>query len=98
MTRAYPEIGGWYQDIDGSSLCIIAVDEDDRTIEVQYFEGEIEEYDLDTWYQMNLAEVAPPEDWSGSFDDLEQDQRGDPDKVIHPEDWDGPLSRIEAED
>lgn len=98
MASPYPEINSWYQTADGETLCVIAIDEEERNIEVQYFEGEIEEYDLDTWRDLDTEEAAPPEDWSGTFDDLEHDQIGDPDKVIHPEDWDGPLSRIEGQD
>lgn len=73
MARAYPKVDDWYQGLDGRTLCVVAVDEDDDTVEVQYFEGEIEEFDLESWYLMNMENAAPPEDLSGTFDNLEPD-------------------------
>ncbi|MBI5449846.1 MAG: hypothetical protein HY940_00660 [Gammaproteobacteria bacterium] len=95
MASVYPEIGVWYRDLEGRLLCITAVDDDDQSIEVQYFAGEIEEFDLEVWRQSLMIETAPPKDLSGSFDDLEGDERGDPDKVFCPEEWGGALRMLE---
>lgn len=69
-----PIIGNWYKADDDSSFEVIAVDDD--TIEVQYFDGGIEEFDMATWREMAVEEIEPPEDWSGPFDDLEKDDLG----------------------
>ena len=47
---------------------MVAIDPDDRTIEIQYFDGTIEEIDLDDWRQDQILAAEPPEDWTGSVD------------------------------
>lgn len=73
-----PTIGNWYRIQGGDSFEVVAYDEDDGTIELQYFDGTVEEMDLEDWQaeQENgaLEEVEPPEDWTGSVDvDPEED-------------------------
>ena len=68
MTITYPSLGQWFKRPNGTLLKVVAVDEDDKTIEVQYFDGTIDEIDRDTWAEQFLIEVAAPEDWSGSVD------------------------------
>jgi len=69
---ARPDIGEWYQIRDGELLEIVAIDEDDGTIEVQYFDGTVEEMDLVDWEAQRtkgeITDAEPPEDWSGSVD------------------------------
>ncbi len=59
---------------------VVAFDEDDGTIELQYFDGTVEEMDLEDWQAEKeagtLEEVEAPEDWTGSVDvDPEQDDQ-----------------------
>ena len=73
-----PTIGNWYRIQGGDSFEVVAYDEDDGTIELQYFDGTVEEMDIEDWQaeQENgaLEEVEPPEDWTGSVDvDPEED-------------------------
>lgn len=73
-----PTIGNWYRIQGGDSFEVVAYDEDDGTIELQYYDGTVEEMDLEDWQaeQENgaLEEVEPPEDWTGSVDvDPEED-------------------------
>ena len=68
MEIAYPAIGQWYRRTNGALLKVVAADEEDATIEVQYFDGTIDEVDFDTWQGMLLERVGAPEDWSGSVD------------------------------
>jgi len=69
---AQPDIGEWYRVRGGELLEVVAIDEDDGTIEVQYFDGTVEELDLVDWEaQRTKGEIEgaePPEDWSGSVD------------------------------
>jgi uncharacterized protein DUF6763 len=69
---AQPEIGSWYRLRGGESFEVVAVDEDDSTFEVQYFDGTVEEMDLDDWEARRsngeIADAEAPEDWSGSVD------------------------------
>jgi len=71
-----PEVGLWYQLPDAQTFKIIAMDNDDETIEIQYFDGSIEEWDSDNWYRADIQAIEEPEDWSGPFDEMEQDDLG----------------------
>ncbi|MEM7430630.1 MAG: DUF6763 family protein [Pseudomonadota bacterium] len=68
MAVAYPEIGKWFRRPNGNLFEVVAVDEMDGTIEIQHFDGTIDEYDLEAWPKLLLVEIAAPEDWSGSVD------------------------------
>ncbi len=69
MAVAYPVIGKWFRRPNGTLFEVVAVDEDDGTIEIQFFDGTIDEVDLEAWPELLLVEVvSAPEDWSGSVD------------------------------
>lgn len=80
MTTPHPGIGDWYRLRGGESFEIVAVDEDDGTIDFQYFDGTLEEMDLEDWeaqWSDGALEVAEaPEDWSGSVDIDRSDVEG----------------------
>ena len=99
MTKPHkPMVDQWYEDVDGQAFQVVAVDVDDETVAVQYFNGDLEELDMDAWYQLLPQPMAAPEDWSGPFDDLEPDDFGDTEAPYHPEDWNGPADEMERED
>lgn len=69
----YPDIGHWYQDgLRTAMFEVVAVDKDGG-VEIQHFDGEIEELDLDSWYELELVEIPPPEDWSGPYEMSKED-------------------------
>jgi hypothetical protein len=68
MTSPNPIVGEWYRRTNGSLFEIVAIDRDDNTVEVQHFDGTIEEYDLESWEEQEFEEAQPPEDWTGSVD------------------------------
>lgn len=90
-----PLIGDWYRHSMGQSFEIVAVDEGDGTIEVQFYDGEVAEYDFETWEMLDLVPIEPPEDWSAPFGDVERDDLGYSDLIARPEDWSGPLNDLE---
>jgi len=98
MSELAVVIGAWYQEPGGQSFEVVALDADTATIEIQYFEGEVEELEFDAWGEMQLMAVEPPEDWTGAFDEIEADDLGYSDTVIHPENWTGPLGILDTED
>lgn len=63
-----PRIGDWYHTLRKESFEIVAIDHDDATIEVQYFDGTIEEWDMDIWSELAVSATEQAEDWSGSLD------------------------------
>ncbi len=77
MSDVDPIIGNWYRNQEtGSDFEVVALDEDAQTIEIQHFDGEVEEMDLDAWYEQPIESIEAPEDWSGPFDEMESDDLG----------------------
>lgn len=79
MTTPQPGIGEWYRRDSENLFEVVAIDEDDGTIEIQYFDGTVEEMDFEDWNaaceEGALRTADPPEDWSGSVD-IEPEERG----------------------
>src|SRR5665213_3549914 len=81
-TRAYqtetamnvirPIVGQWYRGGTNELFEVVAIDDQDQTIEIQYFDGSVTEVDFDSWNEQLLDELIdaaePPEDWSGAVD------------------------------
>ena len=76
MAVSYPAIGKWFRRPNGAMFEVVAVDEDDATIEVQYFDGTISEFEAQAWPGLFVVEVSAPEDWSGSVDMDPDDYKG----------------------
>lgn len=85
-----PVVGEWYRDLHGDIFEVVAVDEEDGTVEVQHFDGTLEEWDLADWRQSPLQAADPPEDWSGSLD-IEREDYGVDLEDIRAEEWSSPL-------
>lgn len=68
MTDISPVVGNWYRRLGSDLFEVVAIDNDDSTIEVQHFDGTVAEFDFESWYEMYLEEVEPPEDWTGPMD------------------------------
>jgi uncharacterized protein DUF6763 len=72
MTIPSPGVGAWYRLRGGAPFEIVALDDDDGTIEVQYIDGTLEELDLEDWKswcdERTLESADPSEDWSDSAD------------------------------
>ena len=91
-TEADPIVGNWYERLDkGQAFEVVALDEDAGTIEVQYFDGDIEELNLESWYELDVEPSEPPEDWTGAMDDIEVDDLGYTNTEMAREDWSEPL-------
>ena len=75
-TLQSPELGLWYQLPDLQIFKIIAMDNDDETIEIQYFDGAIEEWESDNWYRTDIEAIEEPEDWSGPYDEIDNEDLG----------------------
>lgn len=68
-----PNIGDWYQDVSSNSFEIVAFDSVHGLIEMQFFDGTIEEIDIESWNEQMFITIEAPEDWSGSLDIEKQD-------------------------
>lgn len=78
-----PVVGDWYQNTSGESFEIVAYDVVQGLIEIQYFDGTVEEIDQDSWREQMLMPIEPPEDWSGSLDIERQDYGVDLEESYH---------------
>ena len=68
------EIGHWYRPINNNDLFeVVAIDYEEQSIEIQYFDGEIEALEFSGWKALIPLESAPPEDWTGPFEIDRQD-------------------------
>jgi hypothetical protein len=93
-----PDIGQWYlNDESKQQFEVVALDLDSDSVEIQYFEGEIDDMDFETWYSLPLISMDAPEDWSGPFetDDYYLD---DSEEAEYSEWIDNPYDHIEHSD
>lgn len=90
-----PVVGDWYRHLDkGQEFEVIAVDEDAGLVEVQHFDGDLEEYQLADWYDMPIEPTVPPENWSGPYDSLPVDDTDASDTGMSGDDWNAPLNEL----
>ena len=78
MSVPQPAIGEWYH-LHGEQLFeVVAIDEAAGTIEVQYFDGTVEEFELGDWNEQwksgAIKSAEAPEDFSGSVDVESEDE------------------------
>ncbi|RFA24788.1 hypothetical protein CAI21_20175 [Alkalilimnicola ehrlichii] len=73
-TEVEPIEGNWYYDRDKDRRFeVIAVDEEENRIDLQDFDGDLDEISFDLWYSMNLELAEAPEEWLGPMDAVEED-------------------------
>lgn len=93
---ALPEIGSWFRNLSGGhTFEVVAIDEHDQTIEIQHYDGTVEEVELEAWKELELESVDAPEDWSGSLDVDDEDLHDDDETR---QDWDDPLDYMDEQD
>lgn len=67
-------VGQWYRRRDlGETFQVIGYDERSGTVEIQTFDGSLDEIDEDTWQALRLTPAEAPKDWTGPLDCLEAD-------------------------
>ncbi|RDH83398.1 MAG: hypothetical protein DIZ78_14840 [endosymbiont of Escarpia spicata] len=80
MNAARIKVGAWFKTNEGQNLEIVAYDAEEGSIEVQFYDGTVEEYDVEDWEALEVRGIAPPEDWAGSYDISKDDYGVDLDK------------------
>jgi hypothetical protein len=54
-TKCDPIIGNWYCHLDkGQRFRVVAIDEKKETVEVQNFDGNSDEHEMESWYQLEI--------------------------------------------
>ncbi len=88
-------IGQWYCHWDkGEMFQVTALDPESKTIEVQTFDGDIDEIDEESWRTLPLGLAEPPEDWTGPVDAVNVDEVGDSQTEMSTKDWEAPLQSL----
>jgi hypothetical protein len=94
-TDADPVVGNWYQHLDkGQKFEVVAVDEENALVEIQYFDGDMDELGLDVWHGLDIEPIEVPEDWTGPLDDVERDDLGYTETDMQPDDWTASVSEV----
>ena len=94
-TQNEPVVSQWYRHLDkGQQFQVTAFDETEGSVEVQHFDGDVEEIDLDDWREWDIEPIEPPEDWTGPVDDIERDDLGYTETDMTPQDWQEPLQEM----
>lgn len=94
MAVANPVIGHWYRRSNGSLFEVVAIDEQDATVDLQYFDGTIDEMDFERWSLLMIESAGAPDDWSGSVDMDPEDFTGENNGEL-PAGWHDPLEFLD---
>lgn len=86
-----PIIDQWYAHLDkGQRFFVVAINEEENTVDIQHFDGELQELSMNEWRGLKIELSEEPENWSGALDIAEQDDLGTEVTDTRPEDWTEP--------
>jgi hypothetical protein len=91
-----PRIGDWYKNASGDAFEVVAHDDDDDTLELQYYDGTVEQLDAESWGYLRPLQIDPPEDWNGSLDVAPEDSQR-PEFWVETDDWMQQLDHLDRE-
>ncbi len=98
MHHLMPSVGGWFQDVEtGVIFEVVAVDPMSETVEIQFRDGDLDEYDLETWNSLHLQGLSESKDCRDVFEMNPEDGPAD-DDILHPVNWSGILNELEPLD
>ncbi|UCE88121.1 MAG: hypothetical protein JSW10_07015 [Pseudomonadota bacterium] len=94
-TEADPIVDNWYAHLDkGQRFLVVAVDDINGLVEIQHFDGNIEELDFEQWYLLDVETSEAPENWIGALDIAEADDLGTEITDTSAADWSAPLTEV----
>lgn len=96
MFEPTPQIGDWYKNATGDAFEVVAHDDEDDSLELQYYDGTVEQLDAESWEYMRPQPIEPPEDWNGSVDMVREDSQN-PEIWVETEDWMRQLDQMDGE-
>ena len=80
--KVIPFVGTWYQDhIQDCVFEVVAIDTRKGTVEIQYYDGNIDELEREEWNASSITQIAEPEDWTAPYD-LEPDELETPQAIL----------------
>ena len=78
-----PVIERWYKDVENKLVFKVVAINGDESIDVQYLNGDIGEYEKESWYNSTFDYIEPPEDWSAPYGGVEPEDLGYSDMDIY---------------
>ena len=86
-----PQVEQWYAHIDkGQRFYVVAIDQVDNSVEIQHFDGDLEEISMEEWRDLRIELSEEPENWTGALDIAEPDDLGTGITDTQPDDWTEP--------
>lgn len=80
---AAPVIGSWYRRVDRPHpFQVVAFDREEGSIDIEYFDGTLDEWPLDHWHALGIEPCEAPQDWTGPFDSVDGDAATDAETTI----------------
>lgn len=94
-----PTVGVWYDSKDfPECFRVVACDNQHDTVEIQYFDGDIEEVDHETWDALNPHEIAEPEDATAPYEMEREDILDLLNEIENSEDLETHLRHLDGDD
>lgn len=94
-SAADPVVGEWYHMPEkAQKFLVVAIDDHSDTIEIQYFDGNLDELELAAWYALDVEHIEEPEDWTGPMDILDLDDVSTTGAEMRREDWAEPYDEV----
>lgn len=83
-----PVVENWYLHLDkGQRFEVVAVDDERGVVELQHYDGDVEEVSREEWAEMDIELSEAPQNWSGSVDVAEIDDLGTEVTDTSEDDW-----------
>ncbi len=93
-----PVVENWYLHLDkGQRFEVVAVDSERGLVELQHYDGDLEEVSLEEWTQMEIELSEEPQNWSGALDVAEVDDLGTEVTDTSEDDWSESLGEFSEE-
>lgn len=89
-----PEVGLWYRDIQNRLFEVVAL-EDEDAIEVQYYDGDVTEYDRESWDLLCVNIVTEPGVSLEGYEDTLEDEESFSSEKLRIVSWDNVVGDIE---
>jgi hypothetical protein len=93
-----PRIGDWYRNQLQQTFEVVAYDPEEESVGIQYFDGDVEEIELEAWNELEISPIDPPEDWSGPFDGIGPEEMGDVEMSVFNGSIDNVLDDLDRND
>jgi|OpeIllAssembly_1097287.scaffolds.fasta_scaffold313336_2 hypothetical protein len=94
-SAADPVVGEWYHMPEkAQQFQVVAIDHHADTIEIQYFDGAVDEIEIAAWYALDVEHIEEPEDWTGPIDNIEVDNLTPVGMEMRREDWAAPYDEL----